>query len=261
MKPFESLVPTYMSQPVVTVSRATPIREVAELLGRGTISAVPVCESGAVVGVVSRTDLLREGLLHAGARPGSAAIAFPAKGAEHLMTPDPVVVTPAMSLREAAVRMLEHHVHRVFVVDGGACVGVLSSHDLARAVRDARVETPLSAVMTVPLVTIDAHAPISAATELLAESKVSGLVVTEERWPVGLFSQIEALASQALPRGTRVDEVLDPSMVCFPETFALHRAAATAFELGARRVIACRQRDAVGIITGTDFVKIVAAAA
>jgi CBS domain-containing protein len=260
MKPFDQLVSSYMTANVISVERSTPIRDVAQLLGRNLVSAVPVCEDGAVVGVISRTDLIREGLLHTGARLASSSIAFPAKDADDLMSPRPLVVASSTHLREAAALMRDRKIHRVFVVDGPHLTGVLSAHDLARAVRDARVELPLSSVMSAPLVTVDSHAPISAATEKLADAHVSGVVVTDEGWPVGMFTQVEVLASRELPRGTRVDEVLDPSMVCLPDELPIHRAAATAFELGARRVIACRNRDAVGIVTGMDFVKIVATA-
>ncbi len=260
MKPFEQLVSSYMTANVISVETGTSIREVAQLLGRNLVSAVPVCDSGSLVGVVSRTDLIREGLLHTGVRANSTSIAFPAKEVDELMSPRPLVVAGNTRLHDAAVLMRERKVHRVFVVDGPSVTGVLSAHDLVRAVRDARIETPLAEVMTSPLVTVDAHEPISSATEKLAEAHVSGLVVTDEGWPVGMFTQVEVLASRDLPRGTRVDEVLDPSMVCLPAELPLYRAAATAHELGARRVIACRQRDAVGIISGMDFVRVVAGA-
>ncbi len=260
MKPFDQLVSAYMTANIISVERATPLRDVAKLLGRNLVSAVPVCEDGAVLGVISRTDLIREGLMHTGARQGSTSIAFPAKEAEELMSPRPLVVASGTKLRDAAALMYERKIHRVFVVDGAYLTGVLSSHDLARAVRDARVEQPLSSLMSAPLVTVDSHEPISSATEKLTSSHVSGLVVLEEGWPVGMFTQVEVLAARDLPRGTRVDEVLDPSMVCLPDELPLHRAAATAFELGARRIIACRQHDAVGIVSGMDFVRVVAGA-
>jgi predicted transcriptional regulator len=259
MTPLELPVSTFMSAPVVSVVRDTPLTEVVALLAGPQRSAVPVLdEDGAVVGVISRTDLIREGMLHSGVRP-TTAMALPANVAEALMSPRPIVVADTTRVRDAAALMLAHHVHRVFAIRDGALVGVLSSHDVMRAIADARLAAPLSTIMSSPLITVDTRCSLAAATELLASRHLTGVVVLEEGWPVGVFGQSEALASRELPRGMPIDEVFDPSLVCLPEELAVHRAAATAFELGARRVIACRQREAVGIVTGMDFIKLAAA--
>jgi CBS domain-containing protein len=48
-----------MTSPVVTVNERTPLREIAELLETRRIKRVPVVRDGALVGIVSRADLLR----------------------------------------------------------------------------------------------------------------------------------------------------------------------------------------------------------
>ena len=48
-----------MSSPVITVSPATPVPEIARFLLQRRISGVPVVEQGQVVGIVSEADLLR----------------------------------------------------------------------------------------------------------------------------------------------------------------------------------------------------------
>jgi CBS domain-containing protein len=47
-----------MSSPVVTVAPGTHLQEVADLLVRHEISAVPVVEVGELVGIVSEADLV-----------------------------------------------------------------------------------------------------------------------------------------------------------------------------------------------------------
>lgn len=61
-----------MTCPVITVRRATPLREVARLLEKHRIKRVPVLEAGRLVGVVSRADLVRR-LATAPARPALKA--------------------------------------------------------------------------------------------------------------------------------------------------------------------------------------------
>ena len=49
-----------MTREVVTVRPDTPVREIARLLNRGDISGVPVVdEAGAVVGIITESDLFR----------------------------------------------------------------------------------------------------------------------------------------------------------------------------------------------------------
>jgi CBS domain-containing protein len=155
--------------------------------------------------------------------------------------------------------MCEHRVHRLFVIDGGQLVGVVSTLDLMTAVGEARVSGPISDIMSSPVFSVKAQQPISAAIERLEHARVSGLVVVDEDWPVGVFTQLEALQARDLPRDTRVDEVFDPSMLCLPAETKLYRAAAQARRLAARRIIVCRGPEAAGIVTGFDFAKLVAA--
>jgi CBS domain-containing protein len=48
-----------MSAPVITVSEATEVGEIARLLVDHRIKRVPVVRDGRVVGIVARGDLLR----------------------------------------------------------------------------------------------------------------------------------------------------------------------------------------------------------
>jgi len=60
VKAHGTAVSDVMSSPVVTVGRATPLREVARLLQEHRIKRVPVLEAGRLVGIVSRADLVRQ---------------------------------------------------------------------------------------------------------------------------------------------------------------------------------------------------------
>jgi CBS domain-containing protein len=56
-----------------------------------------------------------------------------------LMTRDPLTIGPEADVREAARQMLYADVHRLFVIDHGRLVGVLSQTDIAQAVGSGRV--------------------------------------------------------------------------------------------------------------------------
>ena len=75
--------------------------------------------------------------------------------------------------------MIDNEIHRVFVSEGRKLAGVICAVDLTAAVRDARIDDPVSTVMTSPIVSIDIHEPLSAAVDkldrLLAEDGGPGI--------------------------------------------------------------------------------------
>lgn len=261
MTPFDQPVRAYMSRAIETVAPTQPLPEVLQTLQGRRLSALPVVNPANVpLGVVSRTDVIRLGLANVALRGTTPSLPLPPRTAGDVMTPAPVIVSPSLSVRDAAHVMVDRAIHRVLVIEDQRLVGVLSTLDLAAAVYDARVDTPLSAWMTSPVVTVEAHQPIAAADDLLDRLHVTAVVIVEDGWPVGMFSQVEALAARDLPRDTPVDTVLDAAMICLPDTCRTYRAAAHASQLEVRRVIVTHGRELAGILGGLDFARIVATA-
>lgn len=259
---FSHPVSELMTTEVASVTPDTSLATIARLFDERQISAVPVVDSsGAIVGVLSRTDLLRVGRIQAGSHRKAQVLTLPQKTAADLVretTRKPVTIGPKTTMAEAARKMCDERIHRVFVVDDNKLVGVISTFDTMTAVRDARITRPVAEIMSKPLFTIGAQQPISAAVERLGAARVTGLVVIEDEFPIGLFTQLEAMQSRDLPRDTKVEDVLDAGMLCLPVSTPLFRAAEQARRLGVRRVLPCAEREAVGIVTGFDFAKLVA---
>lgn len=251
----------FMTRDPRAVAVDAPLDEVVQLLQQRTFSAVPVVDrNNAPVGLISRVDLIHLGLLNTGTRPTSPSMAMPARTAAEVMTTGPLMVEPSTSLAAAGATMHEHGIHRLIVVSGGRLVGILSTLDLAAAVRDARVGSQVSEWMTQPIVSIEATRPLSEADAALEQHHVSAIVVTEDAWPIGVFAQVDAIAHRDLPRSTPVETVLDPAMICLPFTTKIFRAAAHAAQLDVRRVIVCEGRTAIGVLGGLDFARVVAKA-
>ena len=126
-----------MTPDPVVVIESMPLVEAAKLMDVHGVSGLPVVDaSGALVGVVSQTDLLHarttEGLWHA----------WPGLAVRHLMTRPAVSVDADAGLDDAADLMERLRIHRLVVVadDGRTPVGVLSVSDLVHsmALRGAR---------------------------------------------------------------------------------------------------------------------------
>jgi CBS domain-containing protein len=257
MTHFAMPVSLYMSAPVFTVDEDASLMDVHRTLASRGVSSVAVTgEGGRPVGVVSRTDLLRIGRLGARAYGKKALLALPERPVRDVMRKELFSVTPSTSVGAAAGMMVEHRVHRVFVVEEGELVGVLSTKDVLAVLRDKRVMTPIVEVMSSPVFTVRTTDPVSLATDRLEKAHVSGLVVVdEEEWPVGTFTQLEGLESRSLPGATQVEEAMSYAMLCLDVRTPLCRAAAQARATKARRVLAVEDRKVKGILSGIDFAR------
>ncbi len=186
---FQMPVNLYMSAPVHSVAPDDDLVEVQRQLQALSVSSLAVVEEDdRLVGVISRTDLIRIGRRQAGSRAKAALLTLPDKKVSRRMTQEVVTVGPDDAIAAAARRMVQGHFHRVFVVDSGRLVGVLSTVDVMLAIRDKRVNRPISSLMSSPVFTIRHDEPIALATERLEKAHVTGLIVVEDDWPVGLFT-------------------------------------------------------------------------
>jgi len=118
------------SQPIVVLADAS-LTEAARLMDRHRVRGLPVVDaSGALVGVLSQTDLNR-------ARSTEYLWAnWPGLAVRHLMTTPAVTVHRSASLTSAARTMEELGIHRLVVVEDGddrSPIGVLSMSDLIHA--------------------------------------------------------------------------------------------------------------------------------
>ncbi len=124
-------VGSLMAPDPVTVLADSSLAEVAETLAEHDLSGLPVVDrDGALVGVISQTDIVR---LRAGSMPVSDWHGLLVRD---LMTHPAITVAASASLKDAAGHMTEHHVHRLVVVaePAGTPIGVLSESDLVREV-------------------------------------------------------------------------------------------------------------------------------
>ena len=128
-----------MTADPVTVTSATSLKYVAELLVRQKISAVPVLSlRGTVLGVVAETDLLRKEELQRDPDGDSVHLSYRARRdlataetAGEIMSTDPVTVRPGATVGEAARVMDRHGVTCLPVTDeSGKLLGVVGPRNL-----------------------------------------------------------------------------------------------------------------------------------
>lgn len=138
------MVADVMTRHVVSVRETTSFKDLVKLLTVHRVSALPVVdESKRLVGVVSEADLIAKAEQGSGAaRPGWFAAQqrrrrwrkAQGSAAADVMTPSVVTIVPWASLSEAARRLSDGGLRRLFVVNGeGKLVGVIARRDVLRA--------------------------------------------------------------------------------------------------------------------------------
>ncbi|MEX2528837.1 MAG: CBS domain-containing protein [Gemmatimonadota bacterium] len=259
MSSFQVPVDLYMTPSLVQVLSTESLDAAQERMISARISSLPVVdEKGRPVGVISRTDLLRVGRKEAGSLPRSATLTLPDRAVSEAMTDGIRTVDRKDTLERACQIMVKERLHRVYVTEGEALVGVVSPRDVLVAIREKKINRPVRDIMSSPVFTIRADEPISLAVERLEKARVTGLVVVEgnDPWPVGLFTQREALEAADVARHTSVEEVMSSAFLALEPDTRLYRAAAQAAALGARRVVVSDGHGIQGIVTGLDFCRL-----
>jgi CBS domain-containing protein len=257
MKTFATPVSESMSSPVMTITDVESVAAVEKKLATLGISALAVLDqSGGLVGVVTRTDLVRVGRVRLRNGHRRRVLTLPDVPVRQIMTPTVEIIAPTATLGEAARRMLRQHVHRLFISKDRRPEGVIGTKELMQGVVDERIATPIAELMNPSVVVVRASDPLSLAIDRMALSHPHGLVVVDEEWPVGLFTQEDALAARDAPPNELVERFMDPQLVSMPLAMPAFRAAEQAVATRARRILAVDGSGVRGIVTGMDFARL-----
>src|SRR5271169_2670240 len=136
-----------MVSSVISVGQEASVQEVAEVLLRNRVSAVPVTgPQGELVGIVSEGDLMRRpeagterrhswwlGLLTSSQGLASDYIKSHSRKVVDVMTPRVITATPDTPLREIANLLEKDGIKRVPIVCDGKVVGIVSRANLLQA--------------------------------------------------------------------------------------------------------------------------------
>lgn len=152
-----------MHTDVVTIDAGRPLGELEDVLLRHRIQGAPVTQAGKLVGIVSRSDVVRQLKLEEEQISASAFYFESFDADEHraedyarvmeatasrvaklrvrdLMIRDLVTVTPDAPLQQVATAMLERRIHRVLVTEDHELRGIVSSLDLVKLFAQGRAQ-------------------------------------------------------------------------------------------------------------------------
>lgn len=152
-----------MTREIRTVGPKMALPDLDRALLEARVSGFPVLDDGRLVGVVSRSDVVRALSLeqaHAEtvsefyvdlgayqAPPGTltqiaeqVGVRISDKRVEDVMHHDPLHVEPDTSLAEAAQILVSHRIHRLPVVRDGRLVGLITALDFVKLVAEGHLD-------------------------------------------------------------------------------------------------------------------------
>lgn len=152
-----------MTKNVLTVGPDTKVRDAAALLAEKDISGVPVMDGKRLVGIFSESDILRSikmtkkdlRLVYPSVSPLGVAFqeevtqreileAYAEAGTmpvKDVMSKDVYAVDPEMTVNDAIMRMMDHKINRLPVLDKGVLVGIVTRGDIIKGLAKDRPTT------------------------------------------------------------------------------------------------------------------------
>jgi CBS domain-containing protein len=124
-----------MQKSVVTISASETLSTVEDIMTLGQVRHIPVVSAGRLVGVVSHRDLLRASLSNlSDHRDDERRLFLHVVEIARVMSAPPVVVTPEVTVGEAALIMAERKIGCLPVVEGEELIGMITETDILHLV-------------------------------------------------------------------------------------------------------------------------------
>jgi len=128
-----------------------------------------------------------------------------------VMTTNVVTLSPDMTMLEALDVIKQHRISGAPVTVDGELIGIISTEDLIRALRDGRIDRKVSDYMSTGLITAKATDKVVEALKVFSKTKVGRLpVVDENNKLVGLLTKGDITNGllNALQRDYQAEEVI-----------------------------------------------------
>jgi len=178
------LVRDVMVQDVASVTIPGSRDDVLKTLQDHRVSGVPVIKKGEVVGMITRTDLLRN------RDEDQTAL---------LMSRDPVVISPDKSIVEASRLLIMHDIRRLPVVEGIKLVGIITIADIVRVAADLGIKESIEPYLEKETVVLWSEMPLAVAGSIMEFAAVEACPVIDTSLKlVGMISDRDLIKTSVI---------------------------------------------------------------
>ena len=167
--------------------------EVLDILKSKHVSGVPVVKNGDLVGIVTRTDLLKN--------PEEEQLAI-------LMTRDPITITPQESIVEASRVIFEHGIRRLPVVENSTLVGLITLADVVGSIANFNITEPIGNLINDQTIIIWDETPVSMVGMIMEMAEVkSAPVVNLSRELLGVIADKDLINMSVIVDSTEISDM------------------------------------------------------
>lgn len=158
--------------------------DVLKTLQDRKVSGLPVVKKGEVVGIITRSDLLRN------REEDQTAL---------LMTRDPVLISPDRSIAEASKLLIQHKIRRLPVVEGKELVGLITVADIVRVAEGMNIEESIEPYLEKETVVLWSEMPLPVAGSLMEFAAVEACpVIDTDLKLVGMISDRDLIKASVI---------------------------------------------------------------
>lgn len=211
-----------MSHPAVTISQVATLAQSIDVLEGNQLKRLPVVdEAGHLMGMITRSDLLREIVSSAQTDQREALFNWDTRVEDVEL--EPVVTTAATTPLYELIPIMRDQKRLIVVDKAGKAVGILTENDVFRRIQngeraaaldlmlgrsdaaDTRLTQTAADLMTAPLITISDQSSAFAALKLLIENGIKRLpVIDADQHPIGMVGRA-GLTHMLMTRNDRAD--------------------------------------------------------
>ena len=158
--------------------------DVLKTLQDRKVSGLPVVKKGEVVGIITRSDLLRN------REEDQTAL---------LMTRDPVVISSDRSIVEASKLLIQHKIRRLPVVEGKELVGLVTVADIVRVAEGMNIEESIEPYLEKETVVLWSEMPLPVAGSIMEFAAVEACpVIDTDLKLVGMISDRDLIKASVI---------------------------------------------------------------
>src|SRR3990170_1424331 len=167
--------------------------EVLEILKEKHISGIPIVKNGELLGIVTRTDLLKN--------PEEEQMAL-------IMTRNPVTISPDRSIADAARLILENKIRRLPVVEDHSLVGLVTIADIVGAIAKLNITTPISEYIGNNVVSVWSETPISIVGAIMELADVKAVpILDSNKALIGVATDKDLISASVIEDRTEMSNM------------------------------------------------------
>ena len=241
----------YASRPVIAVESHSSVLDAMKLMSDKSISCVIALEHGEPVGILTERDIVFA---------ANWLLGQPDLLINQVMNKPVMTASSDMKITQAQRVFRQHNIRHLVVLDARLdMAGVFTQTDLVRSLSGEAFTgiTDVIELMTSKVLTVTRDVPARYALSLMARRSISCVVVVEDSFPVGMFTErdvVRCVAEGVDLATASVGDVMSSSIVTVPMTTAPHATIRIMQEKTVRRVLVVDDLGSVaGILTQTDI--------